>query len=374
MAMTVGTVAVTFGGPSPEHDISILTGLQCERLLRRAGLEVHPLYVDRSGGWHLTPANCEARDFLSGPPSASVDLTLRASSGPGWYRKKGLRTEAIDVDVVLNCFHGAFGEGGGAQALFALMGVPATGGTIGGAALGLDKYAFGGVMHHAGIPSLQRELLLPDTEPSFPPPYIVKPRFGGSSIGIHVVEDLAAARALLATSPHLRQGAVVEPFEAGAADLNIAYRTHPAFSTSLLERPLRASAETGAIYSYEDKYLGGTGLESAPRELPANVSPEVADEAERLARRVADVTGLPGIVRVDLLLVGDRLVVNEVNSIPGAMALYLWPKDISSESLLIDMLEEALAAPPVTGAAGYSEGSALRVAGGIAGKLSGGGR
>src|SRR5690606_40288829 len=87
----------------------------------------------------------------------------------------------------------------------------------------------------------------------------------------------------------------------------------------------------GGRYSYAEKYLAGSagadaGLTSAPREFPARVAEAVATQATDLAARGAEVTGLTGVVRVDLLLdeaTGD-LFVNEVNSIPGAVSLYLW--------------------------------------------------
>ena len=81
------------------------------------------------------------------------------------------------------------------------------------AALGMDKLAFAGVMTAAGIRTLPRVALTPATDGvAFGGPYIVKPRFGGSSIGIKVVEDVTTARALLRSSVHLRDGAVLEPF------------------------------------------------------------------------------------------------------------------------------------------------------------------
>ena len=92
--MSNETVAVVFGGNSPEHDISILTGLQCERVLQRAGADVAAVYWDRGGEWHLVPPGTEARDYLDGAPAAATRLELRLGSEPGWYRRKGMRSAA----------------------------------------------------------------------------------------------------------------------------------------------------------------------------------------------------------------------------------------------------------------------------------------
>ena len=267
----------------------------------------------------------------------------------------------------MSCFHGGAGESGGAQALFELLGSRPRAAPSRAAALGMDKLAFGGVMEAAGVPSLKRTLLSADGQPPFDGPYIVKPRFGGSSIGIEVVEDWETAVALLATSPDLREGAVVEPNRPDLFDLNVSVRTAPTLAVSEIEKPLRPA--DGAIFSYAEKYLRPEGLSAAPREFPADISPELRATIQSLAGRVVELTGLTGIVRIDFLSDGTEAFVNEVNSIPGALALYLWP-DTPPADVLVAALEEAeRARPRATG--NYEVGVALRAAGGIAGKLAG---
>ncbi|AKT51053.1 hypothetical protein ADJ73_06505 [Arsenicicoccus sp. oral taxon 190] len=234
----------------------------------------------------------------------------------------------------------------------------------------MDKLAFGALMADAGVPTLRREIVSPDFRPSFDGPYIVKPRFGGSSIGIEVVDDYDTALALLKSSLHMRAGAVVEPYRDDLWDLNISFTTAPQFKTSLIEKPLRK--EGGAIYDYAGKYMGGgaDGMTSAPRELPAQIDPALEAQARELARQVQQLTGLTGINRLDFLTDGTDIYVNEVNSIPGAMALYLWP-DEDPGKLLLAMVEEAKTANRRMPTASFEEGAALRAAGGISGKLTG---
>lgn len=360
-------LAVVFGGPSPEHDISILTGLLSERVLRDAGRDVLPLYWTRRGDWVLCPPRSEAKDFLEGAPKGAT--RLEAVLGAGFQTaKKGLGGgKPVTVPAALNCCHGGAGENGGLNAVFDQLGIPLTGGPPALAALGMDKLAFGAVLQASGIPTLPRVALSAD-EPSFGGPYIVKPRFGGSSIGIEVVEDLDTARALARTSVHLRQGAVLEPFSKGAVDLNLAYATHPSLRTSLLEKPLAPAAAEG-IYSYGQKYLQTDGLVAAPRELPAQVPDVVTKEAERLAAAVLDVTGIKGVGRLDFLLVDDVLHVNEVNTVPGSMSLYLWPPSVPAAELLLGAVEEARESFGRAEPAPFEPGAALRAAGGMAGKL-----
>ncbi len=364
--LSLSRVAVVFGGASPEHDISILTGLQCERVLSAAGLEVQPLYWTRTGEWHACARGLEARDFLDGAPKDSPRLELRLPS-PGFVTKKSLGgVKTMEFDAALNCCHGGAGEDGGLHSLFEQAALPLTGGPASAAALGMDKLAFGAVLRCAGVPVLDR-VLVGEQEPSFAGPYIVKPRFGGSSIGIEIVDDWDTAKALTASSVQLRQGAVAEAFHADAVDLNIAYRTAPQFAVSMLERPIRTG---GGIYSFADKYMQSEGLVAAPREMPAKVPAEVEARAAELARQVRDCTDIRGLVRVDFLLRADELFVNEVNTIPGAMGLYLWPSDgAGAGQLLIDLLEETRSLRGRGAPASFEPGAALRAAGGISSKL-----
>lgn len=372
-----GSWAVVFGGPSPEHEISILTGLQAERVLTEAGQKVLAFYFAPNGSWYLVPASTEAKDYLEGPPPQAKEVELRLGSDPGIYLKKGMGSKKLDIAAALLCFHGGSGEGGGGAFLFEQLDIPATGSTLFAGAVGMDKLAFGGLIHAAGIPSLPRAQLSALSEPRFPGPYIVKPRFGGSSIGIEIVDDLATARALALSSPHLKNGAVLEPYRAGIVDLNISFRTFPELELTDLEKPLRASDQGSGLYSYQEKYLSGSpgeaGLSHAPREFPADVPGEVLSQAQSLARQVAEVTRLSGIVRVDLLWdeASGTVYVNEVNTIPGALSLYLWSPKRPPAEVLIDALQEAVQRRVRWPQTGFSQGVALKAAGGIAGKLIG---
>jgi len=371
-----GIWAVVFGGPSPEHEISILTGLQAERVLTDAGHSIAPIYVAPTGAWFLVPSGTEAKDYLEGAPAKSTPLEVKVGDSPGLFQKKGLGSKPLDISAALLCFHGGLGEGGGAAALFELLEIPATGSSLYAGAVGMDKLAFAGLMINAGIPSLPRQHLSADSETGFPGPYIVKPRFGGSSIGIEIVDDIATARALMASSPHLKNGAVIEPYRQGIVDLNISFRTYPELELTDLEKPLRGDESSG-MYSYQEKYLsgsgGGAGLTHAPREFPAQVPATVNEQAQSLSRKVAEVTRLSGIVRVDLLWdpADDTVYVNEVNTIPGAMSLYLWSPKRPPAEVLSDALTESIQRRIRWPQAGFSQGVALKAAGGIAGKLLG---
>ncbi len=222
----------------------------------------------------------------------------------------------------------------------------------------------------ADLPTLPRVLLTPEgPPPPFDGPYIVKPRFGGSSIGIDVVEDLATATARLQANSHLRFGAVVEPYRPELTDLQLAVRSWPELQLSAVERPIRASGAAD-ILDYRDKYVAGEGMAGANRELPAQIPAELEKGLRHAAETVAGATGLRGVARIDFLSDGEQFVVNEVNTIPGSLARYLWvDPPVPFATLLQDLLEEARRRPTHAYSAAGADGTVLRSAGSIAGKL-----
>ncbi|HZQ26185.1 MAG TPA: hypothetical protein VFA94_00680 [Acidimicrobiales bacterium] len=355
--------AVIFGGPSPEHDVSILTGLQAARALAGGGQQVTAIYWSKTGDFFEVDPGSEAEAFLDGVPRKAPELRLTANEG--FVKKKRL-----DISAVVNCCHGGPGEDGTLQAALDLARVDYTGPDLPAAFLGMDKLAFGALVAQAGLPSLPRVLVAADgaTPIPFEPPYILKPRFGGSSIGIHVVADADTARALVQSDQHLRSGAVAEPYRPDSYDLNLAVRSWPRLELSAIERPVRTGG--GAILDYKDKYVGGQGMLEAPRELPAQIEPAVEKSIRAMAEQVAALTGVRGIARIDFLADGDQLYVNEINTIPGSLSKYLWVQpEIPFVQLLHDMLDEAVRRRTSHWTVAGADGSALRSAGSIAGKL-----
>lgn len=363
-----------FGGPSPEHDVSVLTGLQAVRALTgRSGpaSRVRGVYWSKNGDFFEVDPALEASAFVDGPPPGSSSLRLVAVPGEGFVGAAGRwgRQRRADFEVLVNCCHGGPGEDGTLQAALDLAEVAYTGPTAAGAALGMDKLAFGAIAAGAGLPVLPRVPLVAGEPIPFAGPYIVKPRHGGSSIGIEVVADEATAWARAEANTHLRRGGVIEPYRADLHDLQVAVRSWPKLELSAVERPLRRD-EGSDILGYRDKYVGGEGMVSAPRELPAAISPALEESLRDSAVRAARLCGLRGVARLDFLSDGSELYLNEINTVPGSMAKYLWVEpEVPFTSLLSDMIDEALRSPSHVYSSMGADGSALRSAGSISSKL-----
>lgn len=352
-----------FGGPSPEHDVSVLTGLQAARALGAT----EALYWTRAGEFVLVDASLEGAAFADGVPRGAKPA--RVVAGGGISVKSGMRGDKTYDVVVVNCCHGGPGENGTVQALLDLAGVAYTGPSVTSAALGMDKLAFGAVCASAGIPILPRAALTDASKPDFDGPYIVKPRFGGSSIGIDVVSDLATAHDRLRANPHLAAGAVIEPYRPNSVDVNVAVRMFPAPQLSAVEKPTRGG---GDIYAYTEKYVGGEGMLTAPREIPAVLPGDIESRIRTYALEAAQLSGVRGVARIDFLLDGDEVFLNEINTIPGSLARHLWvdSSTVAFADLLNDMVREAAARPTARYSAAGADGLVLRGAGAIASKLA----
>ena len=367
------TNAVLFGGPAPEHDISILTGLLALREIQRSEPQTIAIYWTKTGDFFEVPGVVEAESFLEGLPKGATELTLRLGREGGFYSAGSRlgRDKPLDIGAVVLTTHGGPGEDGSLQAALDLAGINYTGPTVAGASLGMDKWAFGSMVANAGLPTLPRLLLGPDTfEIPFPGPYILKPRFGGSSIGIDVVADLATAKARLGVNSHFALGCVVEPYRADLFDIQIAIRTYPQLDLSAIEKPIRRN-DRAEILDYKDKYVGGEGMLSAPRELPAQLPGNQAEAVRRYATEVARIAGVRGVARIDYLANDHELFINEINTIPGSLSKHLFVEPpLAFSQLLTDLLAEARERPAHRYSAAGADGLVLRSAGSIASKLA----
>lgn len=337
------TSAVLFGGPGPEHNISILTGLQVQRLLADSGMDIIPIYWTKQASFLRLPDKLDPQDFLK-PEIDGAEL-LQFEVPDGFSTKKGWRSKPLPIQRALNCCHGGPGEEGALSAMLALAGIRVTGPRpIGPPATAMDKLATYGVATAAGVASIPtRPVTAEDADQiPFDPPWVIKARYGGSSIGVELGVDKPETIKGLANGPAFSSGMVVQPFKEGWVDLNISVRTRP-LEVSAIERPIY-----DGYYDYKAKYLAGQeGMDSAQRELNPEFPPGVREELEAQAIKVVKALRLTGVPRIDFMWDGDReFLFNEVNPIPGVLGMYLWQEaGIKREELLRDMLDEADAEP-----------------------------
>ena len=158
---------------------------------------------------------------------------------------------------------------------------------------------------------------------------------------------------------------MIEPYLAGGRDLNVAIRTYPRLQLSAIEAPV-----SDRFYSYREKYLSGGGIEGSERRLPADIPEELEHRIRDMASQVARLAGIRSMARLDFLESEGELWVNEINTIPGSMSLYLWvDPPVSRRQLVLDMVAELEESKARVFSTAGADGAALQSAASIAAKL-----
>jgi len=380
MDETKPVIAVLFGGRSVEHDVSVLTGIQFLEALDQTRYRGLPVYVDPQGQWWTGEALRRRSLYPVEDPAAAgleaVTLPVGVPVGGRAHllteRKRGLRRriEAIAFDLLVPAIHGSYGEDGTLQGLLEFAGVAYAGCRPLGAAATMDKAFTKEVLRGRGIPVLDelvlerpgegafltRETVEPKLTQAFgadPFPVIVKPRRLGSSVCVSPARDMDALLAGLTAVFRMDSAALIEPMIEPLTEYNLAVmRRGGTVGTSAIERPI---AESQTL-DFQAKYLaggseGGPKLDSAPSEGMASAN-RVLDPEELTHKQVEQIRSaaasafeafdLAGSVRVDFLAnaeTGD-LWLNEINTIPGSFAFFLW--QAASEPLGFTALTSAI--------------------------------
>ncbi|NVJ99532.1 MAG: D-alanine--D-alanine ligase [Alphaproteobacteria bacterium] len=377
-------IAVIFGGRSVEHDVSVLTGLQFLEALDPGRYEGIPIYVDALGQWWTgdalrkrshypvkTDAHKDLRQVL-------LDLATPANGRPQLVAfSKGLMGEkrsTIPFDLMVPAIHGSNGEDGTLQGMLEFADIPYAGCRTLGAAGTMDKLFAKAIARANGINVLPELALkrpakgtfldpqtlegqLRDTFGDIAFPYIVKPCNLGSSVGVGKADDMDGLIAALMSAFRLDSAVLVEPFVPNLTEYNIAVRRGDdgVVITSAIERPLREAE----LLDFKNKYLaggtpGGPKLDTGPSEgmasLNREINPSELTEAQEAfirssSAKIFDLLALAGSVRIDFLCNGETgdLWLNEVNTVPGSFAYFLWEaaeKPLSFLALSSAMVEE----------------------------------
>ncbi len=351
-------VAVIFGGRSVEHDVSIVTGHQIMNAFPAGSFQVLPVYIARDGHWYTGQPLAELKNFKDGG-ALDLDGVLPCLLSPD-TRHHGLivnplagrfrQSDVQRIDVVFPALHGSHGEDGSLQGLLELADIPYVGCATLGSALTNDKIMTKLVLRQAGIPVLadhwftrDRWLEQPDEiieaiRAEFDFPLFVKPATLGSSIGIGRADSPELLRASIDIAANFDRRILVEPAVTAGIEINCSVTGFgDDFQASTLEQPV----SWDEFLSYEDKYLrGGEGMKSAERLIPAPISPELTRAIQQMSLDAFRAVDGRGIARIDFLVrpEQDELFLNEINTMPGSLAFYLWREDGISQSQLVDKL------------------------------------
>lgn len=273
--------------------------------------------ITREGKFLAGPDSLQALAGRDGSPVAEI-LPPTTDLAPA--------ARQLGLDVVFPILHGPNGEDGTVQGLLELMDVPYVGSGVLGSAAAMDKGVMKALFRDAGLPVVPSRVVADRQidEPALPValvealglPLFVKPCNLGSSVGIRKVsraQDLGPALAQAAR--HDRRLIVERAVEGRELECGVIGNEH--LEASVVGEVI----PDGEFYDYAAKYERDSSLV-----IPARIDDTVATEARDLAIRAARAVDAQGFARVDFFLVGERLVVNEINTIPGFTRKSMFPR------------------------------------------------
>jgi D-alanine-D-alanine ligase len=322
-------VGVLYGGTSSEHSISCVSAGSVLRALDPERFEVVRIGIDRQGTWRLDDQDverlrlgAELPEVLGGPEvSLILDRFRRGFDVEGEY---------VPVDVVFPILHGPFGEDGTVQGLLEVAAIPYVGSGVLASALSMDKLSFKAHLQAAGVDvgsfvgftghEWQTEpARIRSAVEALGFPVFVKPSRAGSSQGISKVHDLTALDAAVEEALRHDPRLIVEAGVEGAREIEVGVLAVPELDVSVPgEIVVRSGHE---FYDFEAKYLDDTVDLIIDPELPDGVRGAVRS----IATRAFVVAMCEGLARVDFFVAGDRVILNEVNTMPGFTSASMFP-------------------------------------------------
>lgn len=363
-------LAVFFGCASVEHEVSIISAVQAMEAMDREKYTVIPIYVGKDGDMFTGEGLFKMQNYKDLPALLKTcqrvhvvrenGQAVMKEVNPGFFKKK----PPVTLDVAFPVVHGTNCEDGTLQGYFEMLDLPYAGCDVLSSAVGMDKAVFKHVLAAHGLPVLpcvtftarrwteDKAPILEKIEQAIGYPCIVKPVNLGSSVGISKADDPARLEEAVSLASSFAGDILVERAVGSLREINCSVLgDRDDCKASVCEEPVMSDE----ILSYQDKYMSGgskgdktggagsKGMSSLKRRLPAEIPEEKAAEIQELAKDAFRAIGGAGVARIDFLMDtadNDRVYVNEINTIPGSLAFYLWEAAGLPYKDLIDRLVE----------------------------------
>ncbi len=342
-------VCVLFGGMSPEHEVSLRSAESVLNNLDKEKYNIFPVGITKDGNWILYGGT----DYSMLPSGLWEDHPTNRKASISPVRKQGLITFEGDcvvreqIDVVFPVLHGANGEDGAMQGLLQMAGIPYVGPHVAASAVAMDKTLTKLVVDQACVPQAawqlvrssdlenRMDVILDAIEQRFSYPVFVKPAGTGSSVGVSKAIDREALREALLQAGVYDEKILVEEFIDGReVEVAVMGNQNPMASVC-------GEIDSGAdFYDYNAKYITDTSVAYIPARIPEDVAEQVRD----FAVKVYTAIGCQGLSRVDFFVTYEenRVVFNEINTLPGFTSISMYPKLFASSGIpyaqLLDQL------------------------------------
>ena len=329
--MNKKNVLVLFGGCSPEHEVSKVSAYTIIANIPEEKYNVYPVYITKEGKWLLYDGSI---DNLRNVPWEKFGTSAVLSPdrvNRGLLRIVGDRVKYIPVDVVFPALHGENGEDGTIQGLFDLCGLPYIGCGVLSSAICMDKSFAKIVARDIGLRQTEYTVVLAWDQDSIDAsvkkvqskikyPCFVKPANAGSSVGISRVSNKKELLEAIELAAHIDDKIIIEKAVAGR-ELECAVLGYRDNVEASVVGEILPAAE---FYDYDAKYNNSDSKTIAPADIPEEISEEIRRHAINIFRAVDG----RGLARVDFFLENEtnRVVFNEINTMPGFTSISMYPK------------------------------------------------
>ena len=352
-------IAVFFGGKSVEHEISIITAIQAMENIDRNKYDVLPIYVSKENKLYTNIDFLEIKAFhdLNKVTNQNNEIYLEKKGNKVLIKKtynnvfkKNVLTE---IDLFFLIVHGKNVEDGTLTGFLKMYDLPIVGPSVLAGAIGQDKAVMKDILEVNKIPQVkylkfndnqQYEIINEEIKKHLGYPVIIKPANLGSSVGIEVCKNEYELENKLNEVFNYDKKIVVEEYLENFREMNISlYGNYNDIKVSSIEEVKK----NDEILSYDDKYLANgkkiSGMENIKKEIPANISEELKNNIENIAKKSYEVLNCNSLIRIDFMIVDDKIYLNEINTIPGSLSYYLWEnKNISYQDLINDLVDNAI--------------------------------
>ena len=332
-------LCVIFGGKSCEHDVSIITGMQ---LAKNYGNEIEKIYLGLDNKFYLATKINSLKQFQDKTNLKLKEVIFHDSA---LYSKGLISKKIFDVECVINCCHGGVGENGDLKSFFSLHKVKCTSTNSLSAHVTMNKSLCKRLVSEV-VPTVKGVCVSQQDfeecckliEDEFSSELIVKPNSLGSSIGVAACDKENYQNQIQAIF-NMNDDALVEERVVDMVEYNQACMIIDGeIVLSAIEQPVSKSD----FLSFDDKYNSAQKGKQADRIIPADISQKLEKEINETTRQIYSLLHLEGIVRIDYIYDNKKkkLYFNEVNTIPGSMAYYLFePIGIDYITLINNLIQ-----------------------------------
>ena len=351
-------VGVFFGGKSTEHEISCISANQAIHALDSDKYDVLPIYISKDNEFYIGDELFDLANyssFISNPSSVLEKVMIYKDGNNVKVRPmKGMFKKERTIDVAFPIVHGTNVEDGSLAGFLQMMDIPYTSCDVLGGAVGQDKTVMKDIFKAEGIPMVDYFVVYnADFEDAYEDyfkkakkigfPLIAKPANLGSSIGIEVIKTEEEFQEKISECLKYDFKVVVEKMIANLKEVNI----------SIIGGDEKAKCSaieevTNGFLDFDKKYQPGSGskgakkgvkvpaakgaskgMASTVRKVPAELKEGQKEEIEKIALKVFRVLNSFGCVRIDFMIDNDtdKVYCNEINTIPGSLAFYLWKEE-----------------------------------------------